>query len=266
VTTSADDTAGAGALARGLRLLRAIGEAEARGDSAGVVRLGELTGIEKSRASRILRELTEIGLVERDASTREFRLGVRMLALAARAGEPALTQESRALLRSLVADYGESAYLHALVDGTALTIRAEPSQAALHVAARPGEALPLWRAAGRALLLGHSRHALSDASARVDFSESGVGAPHSAVELIARVGEDASRGMAVGERELDEDVLEIAVPVRLAPDDIVASLSLSGPAFRFRPALSAAAAALREAASDLGRRTDAARAERRSAL
>jgi IclR family transcriptional regulator, KDG regulon repressor len=254
VATEAEGLEGTLSLGRGLRLLLAIAEAEVRGDGAGVIRLAEIVGIEKSRASRMLGQLNALGLIERDPASREFHLGSRMLALAARAGEPRLLDEARPLLRRLVADYGESAFLHVLTADAALTLRAEPSPAALHVVLAPGQLLPLWRAAGRALLLDHDHETLVALAERLGLDATGGGTPPSAAELIERVEQARESDVVSSDGELDEEIVEVAAPVRVG-GRIVAAVSVCGPAFRFREPSRDAASAVLGAAHELAAST-----------
>src|SRR3712207_7842855 len=77
----------------------------------GVVRIAQLIGREKSQVSRALKTLAESGLVDRDPSTRHYRLGWRFFALAARAGEQRLLSVAPPLLERLMKSLGETVHL-----------------------------------------------------------------------------------------------------------------------------------------------------------
>ena len=64
-----------------------------------MTRIAELVGREKSQVSRTLQVLSEDGLVDRDPDTRAYRLGWRLFALAARAGDSRLAESAPGKLR-----------------------------------------------------------------------------------------------------------------------------------------------------------------------
>ncbi len=80
-------------------ILSALGEPESTGDGGlGVVRIAQIVCREKSQVSRALRTLDEAGLVERDPVTREYRVGWRVFALAARGADQRLLALAPAVL------------------------------------------------------------------------------------------------------------------------------------------------------------------------
>ena len=100
------------AVRRAVALLLTLGSDEALdAGGLGVKRLSELTGNEISRVSRTLEVLSESGLVDRDPDSRAYRLGTRLFALAARAGQPRLRQAAATFVRRLTQELGERAYL-----------------------------------------------------------------------------------------------------------------------------------------------------------
>lgn len=80
----------------------------------GVTRAAELLGREKSQVSRALKTLAESGLVDRDPSTRNYRLGWKFFALAARAGEQRLLDVAPPVLERLRWNLGETIHLSVL--------------------------------------------------------------------------------------------------------------------------------------------------------
>ncbi len=113
-------------LRRGLAIVEVLAEhAATGGEPLGVVRIAELVGREKSQVSRTLRTLAETGFVERDPATRGYRIGWRLFALAARAGEPRLLALALPLLRRLVGELAETAHLSVLDGAEVLTLLSE---------------------------------------------------------------------------------------------------------------------------------------------
>ncbi len=231
----------AGALPRGLALVERVvrGELDERG-GPGVVRLAQETGLDKGQASRLLRDLVGAGMLVRDGQ--EFRTGPGLLSVAARGGTP-----GRALLRGLVARFGVCAYIDVLRGPMVLSVRAELAPWAEFGWARAGRLTPVWcTGAGRALLFDHSRSAVAALLAGEDFiGAGGPYAPSTVEELLDRVAADAAQGIAVCESEYDDDVVEVAAPVRDVHGRIVAAVTAVAPyaaARTDRPALIAAIA------------------------
>ena len=93
-------------LGRGLDILLALGSPEATENGGlGVVRIAERVGREKTQVSRALKTLASYGLVDRDPDTLDYRLGWRLFALAAQAGEQRLLEEARPVCEELVEEF-----------------------------------------------------------------------------------------------------------------------------------------------------------------
>src|SRR5919199_4437865 len=149
-------------LERLLDILTVLGEPESnRKGGLGVVRIAQLVGREKSQVSRALRTLAQTGLVERDAATREYRLGWRLFALAARVGDQRLFALGPPVLHGLVGALGETAHLTVLDGGEVLTVLSEASPSVVRAIEWTGRAVPAHcTSAGRALLLDHDEGSL----------------------------------------------------------------------------------------------------------
>ena len=111
---------------RSLEVLLSLGSdaAIARG-GLGVTRIAEMLGREKSQVSRTLKTLADFGLVDRDPDTLAYRLGWRIYALASLAGERRLLDDARPVLRRLVDEFEERAFLSVLQGADTLTILSE---------------------------------------------------------------------------------------------------------------------------------------------
>ncbi|MBK3573050.1 helix-turn-helix domain-containing protein [Streptomyces sp. MBT65] len=241
-----------GALPRGLGLVERVvrGELDPRG-GPGVVRLAEESGLDKGQASRLLRDLVDSGMLVR--AGHEFRAGADLLAVAAEAGPWGV--ESRALLRGLVIRFGACAYVDVLCGAMVLSVRAELAAWAEFSWARAGRLTPVWcTGAGRALLFGQSHEGITELLGGEDFiGAGGPYAPRTVDDLLLRVTADAARGVAVCESEYDEDVLEVAAPVRDPRGDIVAAVSAVVPHAAARDDREELVAAISDAAARLER-------------
>jgi len=224
-------------LRRGLAILLALGD----GEELGVTRIAELVGREKSQVSRTLQVLSEDGLVDRDPDTRAYRLGWRLFALAARAGESRLAESAPGKLRSLVGALGEGAHVSVLRGTDVLTVLSEAPPHAVQAVNWAGRTVPAARtSAGYALLVDHSRDEL-----RALFPQTALGL------LEKRLAATRSSGYAVADEDFEPGLVAVAAPVRDFRGRVVAALNVSAPKFRFAHRLDEAGAQLVDAATDL---------------
>ena len=242
------------AVRRAAALLLSLGNDESLdAGGLGVKRLSELTGNEISRVSRTLEVLAELGLVDRDASTRAYRLGWRFFALAARAGRPRLLQAAAPFLRRLTEEFGERAYLSVLDSGEVLTIMSESSSHTLQPKSWVGRSHPYVysASAGRALLFRHSDEEVEALLAKVEFDPPGPNGPKSFDEFAARLASERASGWVYADEEFESGLVGVAAPVFDFDGRVAAALNVSGPKFRSGTALSAAGPRLAEVAAEL---------------
>jgi len=195
-------------VSRAAAALVALGSEEAlQRDGLGVVRLAELTGGDKSQLSRLLTTLAEHGLVERDADTRGYRLGWRLFALAARAGDQRLLGLATPLLGTDV-----------------VTLYSKASPRAVQTVGWVGRTVPAYcTSSGRALLFDHRRSELAALFAHTRFAHLGPNSPSDVDVLYRRVVASRGRGYTVVAEELEPGLVAAAAPVR----EVFAGLSTS---------------------------------------
>ena len=229
---------GTAALARGLDVLAALAEPGAARDGLGVAQLTRITGADKSQVSRTLQTLDERGFVTRDPDTLAYRLGWRLHALAALAGDAPLLAAGRPALVDLVEQLGESAHLSVRQGDAVLTLASESPATAIHAPGRVGGLTPMaTTSAGRVLAI-----ALPDD----ELDAAGLGACAAA---IAQARDD---GYAIVREEFEPGLVSVAAPVRDAAGRVVAAVNVSAPSFRFGDRLEAAAPVVVAAAEAVG--------------
>ncbi len=227
---------GTAALTRGLGVLELLAD-DAAGRGLGVVRLAELLGDDKSQVSRTLQTLAEHGYVERDPESLAYRLGWRVFALAARAGDARLLAEAPPIMRALVRTLEESVHLSVRQGASVLTLLAESPSHALHAPGRIGGLTPVaTTSAGRVLV--------SDLEPE-ELDALGLAAHRSTIEDVA------ARGYAIVREEFEPGLVAAAAPIRGPTGTVVAALNVSGPRFRLDDRLEDAAARLVTAADEL---------------
>ncbi|MGA8210884.1 MAG: IclR family transcriptional regulator [Nocardioidaceae bacterium] len=214
---------------------RALSLLEALATSEGPVGVGELagqTGLPQGTAHRLLRALQLRGYVRRDAS-RKYSLGTAAARLSDGAHR-ALALQARPFLTELVEACGETANLAVLEGDEAVYVAQVPSPYTLRMFAEVGAHVPVHSTAvGKVLLSDLPRGRAAALLARVGLPRRTPATVTDAQTLLVEVELVRARGWAGDEEEQELGVRCVAVPVR-AGGRVLAAMSLSGPAERFR--------------------------------
>lgn len=203
----------------------------------GVTEISHRTGLHKSTAFRLLETLEAEGLISRDPDTGRFRLGVGLIALAGRVLEHMdLRQASRRHMRILADRTGETVNLAILDEGSSLNLEQSLPRGRLvknygwigrrtpvH-ATSTGKVLLAWLSESERQEILHNPLERFTPNTIVDLPEL-----ERALESV-RV-----RGYAVGHEEYEIGLNAVATPVRNHEGEVIAALSISGPAYRLAP-------------------------------
>jgi DNA-binding IclR family transcriptional regulator len=240
-------------LTQGLQIVRLVADREKWGRRLlGVSQLAAELGMEQSRVSRLTRELCDLGLLER-IEKGPFRVGSRFLSLASSLNT-GWVSEARTELEVLVAELGLRSRVTVRDGFRAILLRSSSNHGLPGSFVRPGMVTPVWcTGSGRALLWDHDPEAIGALLTDVNFI--GVGGPnaaHSPAEVIELMDRDRSRGFVVAAEEFEHGVHELAVPLRNAEGEIVASISVLGDSSEIKPGNKRIIKALTEAADRLG--------------
>lgn len=212
-------------LARGLQILELLGSSA---QAMGVTQLASSLRVDKATASRLVATLAQYGYVEREPSTRRYRLGPRLVALGQRRLDLMPLHEVAApYLRSLMEQTGECAHLGVPAEGRVLYIGQAESPATLRVNVPVGHTAPLHcTALGKALLA----FGLLDFPQPLErFTPRTITDPSRLARHLARVHQ---QGYAVDDEEFDPGVRCVAAPVFDHRSFVVAAIGISGPTTR----------------------------------
>jgi DNA-binding IclR family transcriptional regulator len=217
---------------RVLRLLQAFGPHE-RDVSLGD--LAQRVGLPKSSVHRLLVTLVGHGFVERDPSTRRYRLGVRLFELGSTViHERGLHSAAHPVLEELSASTGETCHLAILSGLEAVYVYKVDGESSVIMSSRVGGRAPCHATSiGKVLtawagddvlrqLRGQRQRAYTDRTI--------TSVPALEAEL-ARVRE---QGYALDLEELEEGLRCVAAPVRDQSGRVVAALGIAGPRRRFQ--------------------------------
>ena len=219
---------------------RAVSILELLADSQGemgVTELGRRLGVHKATASRLVATLAHHGLVERNPVTDKYRLGFGLIHLAgsAMAGMD-LAREARPVLEDLAERTEETVNLAVLDGDGVLNVDQITSPRAVASQSWIGRRTP-WHctSSGKALVAFLPEDELTQllAAPLERHSRKTVTDPE---RLRAILAEARTRGYAQTIEELEDGLNAVAAPIRRADGQVIAAVSVAGPAFRMRPA------------------------------
>lgn len=193
------------------------------------------TGVPTPSAYRILKVLTEVGMLERDESKR-YRVGVKLWELGTRSSRLLqLRETAMPFMEDLQAGVGQHTQLAVLVDGEVLIVERLASHNDVPNISRVGGRLPLHASSPGLLLLAHAhedeRTAYLTAPLERFTSETIVDLDALNVQLALV----KKQGYAIAEGTINPAGSGIAVPIRDARRNVVASLSITYPRGAINP-------------------------------
>ena len=217
---------------RALSALDLIAEA----GELGVTELGRLLGVHKATASRLVATLAERGMVERDPISEKFRLGFGLIRLAGAAmASMDLVRIARPMLEDLADRTRETVNLGVLSTDAVVYIDQVTGTRSIVAVSWVGRRTPLHCTSNGKVLLAFMRPAERDRLLSGPLPRATPSTLTDPTKLRAQLEEIRTRGYAQTMEELEEGLNAVAAPIRRADGEVVASLSVSGPAFRMRP-------------------------------
>jgi IclR family transcriptional regulator, acetate operon repressor len=204
--------------------------------TAGVTQLARTLGVHKSTASRLVAALERRQLVEQIEERGHYRLGVGVLKLAAATNARLdLAQAARTVCRRLASETGETVNLVVLSGGAALYVDQVDGASSLSSYNWVGQHIPIHATSnGKVLASERDGPELTRLLGElVAFTPSTI---TDRAVLDAQLAGVRAKGYAFAADELDIGLTAVAAPVRDAHGEIVASVSVSGPSFRFAEA------------------------------
>jgi len=184
-------------------------------------------GVARSTAYRYLQSLTGNGFLEEQEGS-GFRLGPRVVALARLARKSVgLSELARPVMRRLVERTGMPALLTRRTGSTVVCLEREDAGTSLRLSYERGEVLAINAGASALALLAWAPAEELDALLAGPLPRYTRATHADPIALRARLAEIRRQGYAVGNGELDPDVLGIGAPVRSENGDVVGALSVA---------------------------------------
>jgi DNA-binding IclR family transcriptional regulator len=202
----------------------------------GVTELGRKLGVHKATASRLIATLAERGFVERDPLTEKFRLGYGLISLAGSAvGGNDLVRAARPILDELAERTTETVNLGVLTGDSVVYVDQITGTRAIVSVSWVGRRTPLHCTSNGKVILAVSTEVERERLLRSPLTKLTPKTITDVRKLRAQLEEIRVRGYAQTMEELEEGLNAVSAPVRGMNGELVAALSVSGPAFRMRP-------------------------------
>lgn len=234
---------------RGLSVLERVAMSGTRG--LGVTELGQLAGLEKSTASRVLATLREAGYVRQDTQ-RRYHLTAKLSRLAAGYSKSRdVVTVARPILERLHARYDEEIHLAVINGGEMAFVEYLPSSQPVR------SNLPTVPAPVHRLAVGIAVLAQLDHEERADVLQQSLRVNGDSLtatgrkRLALQISTAQERGWA--DYDAGDDVTRIAAAFVDATGRPMGALCLSGPSYRMAPIVTAASAEVQKAAESIGR-------------
>jgi len=216
---------------RALRALELISE---HGE-LGVTELGRKLDVHKATASRLIATLAERGFVERDPISEKYRLGFGLISLAGAAvGGNDLVRAARPILDDLAERTRETVNLGVLSGESVVYIDQVTGTRSIVSVSWVGQRTPLHCTSNGKVLLAYATDAERERMLASPLTRLTSRTITDLRKLRSQLAEVRARGYAQTLEELEEGLNAVAAPVRGMSGDVVAALSVSGPAFRMR--------------------------------
>lgn len=231
------------------------------GEDLGVREIARRLRLARSTAHRLLASLERVGLAEHGPVTGKYRLGYKVAYWAARSSrQSALREKATPHMIRLRDSIRETVGLSVQVEWARTYLAQVESPHDIRWTVETGRLYPLYAGAPGKILLAFLPDREAETILRtVPLNRFTARTPTAPGRIRAELQKVRRQGTAMALGEIVNGSATIAAPVRDASGEVVAALSISGPAFRFiearrRAALPGLRTAAEELSKDLGYR------------
>jgi IclR family transcriptional regulator, KDG regulon repressor len=228
------DTGSSKSLQKALRILVYMGE---QAPEAGVTQLASELGLTKATVHRLLNAMERFELIERNAESERYRLGLKLHQLGNRAVESrTLRSEAHRLLLEMSRRSRETVSLAVPAPGGVICLDRLDSPHTIIKVCTPIGALfpPHCTAAGKALLAYMGDDELNEIVKKNGLRQFTQFTITQLSDLKENLRLIRQRGYAVDHQELERGLSGVAAPVLTAHERVIAAVGIAGPTLRFR--------------------------------
>lgn len=238
---------------RAIRILELVAE---HPDQLGVSELGRRIGVHKATASRLVSTLAEAGLVERGPGADTYRPGFGLVRLATTAlADLDVVRQARPALELLAVDTQETVNLGVLDGREVVNVDQVAASHAVVNVNWVGKRTPLHCTSNGKVLLAHLPEGEWNRLLATPLERRTARTITDPAVLLGQLREARARGYAYTIEELEVGLNAVAGPVRGASGEVVAAVSVAGPAYRVtKDRIPELARAVVEAGAEISRR------------
>lgn len=206
-------------------------------EELGVTELSKGLGLSKNNVFRLLATFESKGYIEQNKKTENYRLGLKVFEL----GEiyrhqSGLLKQARPILKELVAECDESAYLAILRGPELIYLDMVDTSQPIKVISRVGLRVPAYcTAIGKAQLAYETEDEIEKVFEGVTLQKFTKTTITSLDKLKEELKKVAAQGYSVDNEEYEREIRCVGVPVRDYTRRVVAGICISGPSFRMSP-------------------------------
>jgi DNA-binding IclR family transcriptional regulator len=218
--------------------------------------IARCAGFPLSTTHRILATLRDVGLVEQEGGRDLYRLGLKLLELGSMVlANMEVHREALPFIEELVRETGETVHLGVFDGGQVVSIEKMDSPHGLASNITIGKGAPAYCTGVGKALLAFQPEAVVDHVCRLGLVAYTPQTITDSTKLRKELAQVRSLGYAVDSMEHQPDVRCVAAPIRNYSGNVIASLSVSGPATRIpKDRIPVLAERVREVAAKLSAR------------
>jgi DNA-binding IclR family transcriptional regulator len=205
----------------------------------GVTELGRELGLHKSTVSRLMKTLEQGGLLTRNPATERYRLGIDLIGLAGQVvSYMDIREVARPFLRRLAETSQETVNLSVLDAHQVVNLEQfVPQTRQIRNVGRVGRRMCTHCTAAGKVFLAYLPPEESEWVVEAGLERLTPNTITDSEELRQELACVRARGYAVSQEELEEGLNVVAVPVRDHTGQLVATISVAGPAYRVTPSM-----------------------------
>ena len=200
----------------------------------GVTEISKALNIYKSNVHNVLSTLAERGFIKKDLNTNKYKLGIKFFELGSIVIKNMdLRKIAHPYIEELSKEFNETVHLGVLDKGRVVSIEGEESDKSLCSHIEIGKRTPLHcTAIGKAIMAYLSENEINFTIREKGLEKFTENTITTKKELENEFKKIREQGFAVDNMEHEEGVQCVAGPIRDYTGKVIASMSISGPAFR----------------------------------
>ena len=206
----------------------------------GVTELAKEVGSNKSTVFRFLAQMHSIGILDKDAASEKYRLGLRLFELGNRVQlRSALVEKTHPELVAVAQRITETVHIAVLKNHQVFYVDKMESPQGLRISSHIGSYNPAYATALGKVLLAFLPEEQQSLYLDYIYGEKGITTftrktITGKAKMMAELGKVRTQKYAIDREEYEDGLICVAIPIFNQNQEVIASLSASGPASRFR--------------------------------